>query len=50
MGGKDVQVLFAMAIGCHMRNLPSHNKDPPFVQVQSLYHTENKAQCSNIET
>ena len=27
--GKDVQVLFAMAIGCHMRNIPSH-KDPPF--------------------
>ena len=29
MGGKDVQVLFAMAIGCHTRNLHSH-KHPPF--------------------
>ena len=29
MGGRDVWVLFAIAIGCNTRKLPSH-KDPPF--------------------
>ena len=45
MSGKDVWALFAMAIGCHMRNLPSH-KDPPFSKSK-VYHTETG---SNIET
>ena len=40
MGGKDVQVLFAMAIGCNTRNLPS-DKDPPFSKSK-VYHTEIK--------
>ena len=29
MGGKDLRVLFAMAIGCHSMDIPDH-KDPPF--------------------
>ena len=29
MGGKDLQVLFAMAIGCNSMDIPGH-KDPPF--------------------
>ena len=38
--GKDVRVLFAMAIGCNTRNLPS-DKDPPFSKSK-VYHTEIK--------
>ena len=29
MGGKDLRVLFAMAIGCNSIDLPDH-KEPPF--------------------
>ena len=29
MGGKDLRVLFAMAIGCNLMDLPDH-KEPPF--------------------
>ena len=29
MGGKDLCVLFAMAIGCNLMDLPDH-KEPPF--------------------
>ena len=29
MGGKDLHVLFAMAIGCNSMDLPDH-KEPPF--------------------
>ena len=29
MGGKDLRVLFAMAIGCNSMDIPDH-KDPPF--------------------
>ena len=29
MGGKDLCVLFAMAIGCNSMDLPDH-KEPPF--------------------
>ena len=29
MGGKDLRVLFAMAIGIHSMDIPDH-KDPPF--------------------
>ena len=29
MGGKDLHVLFAMAIGCNLMDLPDH-KEPPF--------------------
>ena len=31
MGGKDLRVLFAMATGCHSRDIPDH-KEPPFSQ------------------
>ena len=47
MGGKDVRVLFAMAIGCHMRNLPSH-KDPPFSKSK-VYHTEIKTNAATLK-
>ena len=47
MGGKDVWVLFAMAIGCHMRNLPSH-KDPPFSKSK-VYHTEIKPNAATLK-
>ena len=29
MGGKDLRVLFAMAIGCNLMDLPDH-KEPPY--------------------
>ena len=32
MGGKDLRVLFAMAIGCHSMDIPDH-KDPPFSRL-----------------
>ena len=47
MGGKDVQVLFAMAIGCHTRNLPSH-KDPPFSKSK-VYHREMKPDAATLK-
>ena len=47
MGGKDVWVLFAMAIGCHMRNLRSH-KDPPFSKSK-VYHTEIKPDAATLK-
>ena len=47
MGGKDVRVLFAMAIGCHKRNLPSH-KDPPFSKSK-VYHREMKPDAATLK-
>ena len=47
MGGKDVWVLIAMAIGCHMRKLPSH-KDPPFSKSK-VYHTEIKPDAATLK-
>ena len=47
MGRKDVWALFAMAIGCHMRNLPSH-KDPPFSKSK-VYHTEIKPDAATLK-
>ena len=47
MGGKDVQVLFAMAIGCHTRNLPSY-KDPPFSKSK-VYHTEIMPDAATLQ-
>ena len=47
MGGKDVRVLFAMAIGCNTRNLPS-NKDPPFSKSK-VYHTEIKPDAATLK-
>ena len=40
MGGKEIRVLFAMAIGCNTRIIPS-DKDPPFSKSK-VYHTEIK--------
>ena len=40
MGGKDLRVLFGMAIGCHTCNLPDH-KDLPFSKSKA-YHSEVK--------
>ena len=47
MGGKDVRVLFAMAIGCNSRNLPS-DKDPPFSKSK-VYHTEIKPDAATLK-
>ena len=47
MGGKDVRVLFAMAIGCNTRNLPS-DKDPPFSKSK-VYHTEIKPDAATLK-
>ena len=47
MGGKDVRVLFAMAIGCNTRSLPS-DKDPPFSKSK-VYHTEIKPDAATLK-
>ena len=44
MGGKDLCKLFAMAIGCHSRDLLDH-KEPPFSQSK-VYHSEVKPNVS----
>ena len=46
MGGKDLQVLFAMAIGCHSMDIPDH-KDPPFCQSKTS-HSEIKPNSSTL--
>ena len=47
MGGKDLCVLFGMAIGCHTRNLPDH-KDPPFSKSKA-YHSEVKPDSATLK-
>ena len=47
MGGKDLRVLFAMAIGCHSRDIPDH-KEPPFSQSK-VYHSEVKPDVSTLK-
>ena len=47
MGGKDLHVLFAMAIGCHSRDVPDH-KEPPFSQSK-VYHSEVKPDASTLK-
>ena len=47
MGGKDLQVLFAMAIGCHSMDILDH-KDPPFCQSKT-YHSEIKPDSSTLK-
>ena len=47
MGGKDLCVLFAMAIGCHSRDIPDH-KEPPFSQSK-VYHSEVKPDVSTLK-
>ena len=46
MGGKDLHVLFAMAIGCHSRDILDH-KEPPFSQSK-VYHSEVKPDASTL--
>ena len=47
MDGKDLQVLFAMAIGCHLMDIPDH-KDPLFCQSKT-YHSETKPDSSPLK-
>ena len=47
MGGKDVWVLFAMAIGCNTRKLRSH-KNPPFSKSK-VNHTEIKPDAATLK-
>ena len=47
MGGKDLHILFAMAIGCHSRDVLDH-KEPPFSQSK-VYHSEVKPDVSTLK-
>ena len=47
MGGKDLRVLFAMAIGIHSMDIPDH-KDPLFCQSKT-YHSEIKPDSSTLK-
>ena len=47
MGGKDLRVLFAMAIGCNSMNLPDH-KEPPFSRSKT-YHSKIKPDSATLK-
>ena len=47
MGGKDLQLLFAMAIGCNSHELPDHN-NPPFSKAKA-YHSEVKPDAATLK-
>ena len=47
MGGKDLCVLFAMAIGCNSIDLPDH-KEPPFSRSKT-YHSEIKPDSATLK-
>ena len=47
MGGKDLRVLFAMAIGCTTCDLPDH-KDAPFSKAKT-YHSEVKPDAATLK-
>ena len=47
MGGKDLHVLFAMAIGCNLMDLPDH-KEPPF-SLSKTYHSEIKPDSATLK-
>ena len=47
MGGKDLHVLFAMAVGCNSRALSDH-KDPPFLKAKA-YHSEIIPDAATLE-
>ena len=47
MGGKDLHVLFAMAVGCKTSQLPDH-KDPPFLKAK-VYHSEIKPDAATLK-
>ena len=46
MGGKDLRVLFTMAIGCNSMDLPDH-KEPPFSRSKT-YHSEIKPDSATL--
>ena len=47
MGGKDLRILFAMAIGCNLMDLPDH-KEPPFSRSKT-YHSEIKPDSATLK-
>ena len=47
MGRKDLQVLFAMAIGCTTHDLPDH-QDTPFSKAK-MYHSEVKPDAATLK-
>ena len=47
MGGKDLHVLFTMAIGCNSMDLPDH-KEPPFCRSKT-YHSEIKPDSATLK-
>ena len=47
MGGKDLRVLFTMAIGCNLMDLPDH-KEPPFSRSKT-YHSEIKPDSATLK-
>ena len=47
MGGKDLRLLFAMAIGCNSCKLPDHN-DPPFSKSKA-YRSEVKPDVATLK-
>ena len=47
MGGKDLRVLFAMAIGCTTRDLPSH-KDTLFSKAKA-YNSEVRPNAATLK-
>ena len=47
MGGKDLHVLFAMAVGCKTRQLPDH-KAPPFSKAK-VYNSEIKPDAATLK-
>ena len=47
MGGKDLHVLFAMAIACNSMGVPDH-KEPPFSRSKT-YHSENKPDTATLK-
>ena len=47
MGGKDLCVFFAMAVGCNTRELTDH-KDPLFLKAKA-YHSEGKPDAAALK-
>ena len=47
MGGKDLQVLFAMVVGCSSHEFPDH-KNPPFSKAKA-YHSEVKPDAATLK-
>ena len=47
MGGKDLRLSFAMAVGCNSRKLPDYN-DPPLSKSKA-YHSEVKPDTAGLK-